>query len=236
MIVIAALLASAAVLAALPAEPAQPGDPARAERQRPSVERLALAAGACLGIGLAIVIGGAAGLAIGAVAAASVMSAAPRLEQAQRDAAGRQAAAAVRREAPQVAGLLSALLASGATVPASVRACAGALRGPAALPMRRVAAALDLGAAPEEAWACATPGLESIGTALARSATSGAPAAALLDAVAADAARDARASAEAAARRAGVRAIVPLVACFLPAFLLVGVAPVVVSVAGAVLR
>lgn len=229
MTLLAALLASAAVLVALPGS-------RRLRPRAPSVERLVMLAGTCLGVGIAIVIGGWGGVIVGLVAAAAVISAAPRLEQAQRDATARQAADAVRREVPQVAGLLSALLASGATVHASVRACATALVGPAAAPVQRVAAALELGAAPEEAWASAPPGLEVIATALARSATSGAPAAALLDAVAADAARDARASAEAAARRAGVRAIIPLVACFLPAFLLVGVVPVVVSVAGAVLR
>jgi pilus assembly protein TadC len=43
--------------------------------------------------------------------------------------------------------------------------------------------------------------------------------------------RDARVRAEAAARSAGVRAVLPLVACFLPAFLLIGVVPVVASLA-----
>ena len=44
----------------------------------------------------------------------------------------------------------------------------------------------------------------------------------------------ARWAAEAAAQRAGVRAIGPLVVCFLPAFVLVGVVPVVGGIAGQV--
>jgi hypothetical protein len=36
---------------------------------------------------------------------------------------------------------------------------------------------------------------------------------------------------EVAARTAGVRAVIPLVACFLPAFILLGVVPVVAGLA-----
>ena len=39
-----------------------------------------------------------------------------------------------------------------------------------------------------------------------------------------------------AARVAGVQAVAPLAACFLPAFVLVGVVPVVAGVAGSLLR
>jgi hypothetical protein len=53
----------------------------------------------------------------------------------------------------------------------------------------------------------------------------------LLRALADDERDQARWAAEAAAQRAGVRAVGPLVACFLPAFVLVGVVPLVVGVA-----
>jgi pilus assembly protein TadC len=64
---------------------------------------------------------------------------------------------------------------------------------------------------------------------------SGAPLADMVAAVADDQRRRRRWSAEAAARRAGVQAVGPLVLCFLPAFVLLGVVPVVLSIAAEVL-
>jgi hypothetical protein len=49
--------------------------------------------------------------------------------------------------------------------------------------------------------------------------------------VAEDQRDEARSRAEAAARAAGVRSVAPLVACFLPAFILIGIVPVVASLA-----
>ena len=68
-----------------------------------------------------------------------------------------------------------------------------------------------------------------------RASTTGAPLAATVMAVADDERERARWDAEAAARRAGVRAVGPLAACFLPAFVLIGVVPVVAGVAATVL-
>jgi pilus assembly protein TadC len=98
-----------------------------------------------------------------------------------------------------------------------------------------VAAALDGGAAPEAAWAPLdgdVEGARRIGRAAVRSADSGAALAGALARVAEDLRADRAAAAEAAARRAGVLVVLPLVLCFLPAFLLVGVVPVVVAVLG----
>jgi hypothetical protein len=74
-----------------------------------------------------------------------------------------------------------------------------------------------------------TPGRPAAALAItcARSERSGAPVGPLLAALAGEL-RDARRSArEAAARRVGVWAVLPLGVCFLPAFLLAGVVPVV---------
>jgi len=70
---------------------------------------------------------------------------------------------------------------------------------------------------------------------MAWASATGAPLAATVSAVADDARERARWDAEASARRAGVRAVGPLAVCFLPAFLLLGVVPIVASVAGQVL-
>ena len=71
--------------------------------------------------------------------------------------------------------------------------------------------------------------------ALARAMVSGAPLAETVAAVADDQRRRRRWSAEAAAHRAGVHAVGPLVVCFLPAFVLLGVVPVVLGIAAEVL-
>lgn len=155
-----------------------------------------------------------------------------------RRLASAEAARAQRRderELPPVASLLAALLASGATVQASVEAVAEHHVGALQAPLQRVGAALRLGADPELAWAQASPVLAPVAEAMRRSAMTGAPAAELLRDVVVDAQRAWSSRAEVAARSAGVRAVLPLVGCFLPAFLLVGVLPVIASVASSLL-
>ncbi|MDQ1599214.1 MAG: hypothetical protein QOD68_688, partial [Actinomycetota bacterium] len=70
---------------------------------------------------------------------------------------------------------------------------------------------------------------------LARATATGAPLAGSVREVAADERERARWDALERARRAGVHAVGPLAACFLPAFVLVGVVPVVVGVAQSLL-
>lgn len=98
----------------------------------------------------------------------------------------------------------------------------------------RVAALLTLGAHPETAWAAASghPDLADLAASARRSASGGATLAQavreharrLRAAIARDAAR--------AAGRAGVAITAPLGLCFLPAFLCLGLAPVVVGLLG----
>ena len=65
---------------------------------------------------------------------------------------------------------------------------------------------------------------------LALSARAGVPAAALLRAEADEARRDARAAAQKAAAVLGVRLMIPLGVCVLPAFMALGVAPLLIAV------
>lgn len=179
------------------------------------------------------------GFAIGGVTGVLIASAAAVL--AQRRITGARARAASRRRAdeerelPAVAGLLAALLASGATIEASVAALAESHRGALTPALQRVAAAMRLGAGADEAWRTGADTLAPIADAVRRSATTGAPAAALLADVVVDEQRRWRSRVEVAARSVGVRAIPPLVVCFLPAFLLVGVVPVIASIAAPLL-
>ena len=79
------------------------------------------------------------------------------------------------------------------------------------------------------------PALEPVVAALIRSSESGAPMSTVLARIAEDMRRDRQRTVEVAARSAGVRAVAPLAACFLPAFLLTGVVPVVASLTGGLL-
>ena len=182
-------------------------------------------------IGALALVGGSSGL----VVATGILVVGPRLLTRLESRGDRHRREAAERQAPLVADLLASTLAGGVPVDAAVRAVADAVGEPSATPLRAVVAALDLGAAPEDAWRCCPPELAVISQAAMRSARTGAPLTILLRRIADDLARDRRRAVEVAARSAGVRAVAPLAACFLPAFLLVGVVPVVVSLAGSLL-
>jgi pilus assembly protein TadC len=167
---------------------------------------------------------------------------------------------ATARDLPRVADLLATCLEAGLSVPDAADVVGTAVTGPLGTAVRRAGAALRAGADPHAVWSDAQPaggpaavagagagraavaseegpvgpGWSRLAAALERGSASGAPLAGLLRAVADDERDRARWAAEGAAARAGVRAIGPLVACFLPAFVLVGVVPVVVGIAGQV--
>lgn len=129
--------------------------------------------------------------------------------------------------------LLAACLRAGMAVPLAVRAIAEGLDAPAGPALRRTADLLALGADPEQAW---QPVLECPSTVrLARVARrSGRSGTALADSAARLAAAEratAREQAETRAQRAGVLIAGPLGLCFLPAFLAIGVIPVVIGLA-----
>ena len=140
---------------------------------------------------------------------------------------------------PLALDLLAACLAGGAAPVEAVSAVAAAFPGPCGTRLQRVAAALRLGSPPAEAWASLGSGRDAAGAAaraLARAAEGGAPVAAAVQRVAADARRHQHAQAQRRAARAGVLAVLPLGLCFLPAFVLLGVVPAVVGLAGPLLR
>jgi Flp pilus assembly protein TadB len=137
--------------------------------------------------------------------------------------------AAVRADLPALVRLLAAALATGSAPEEALVAVAAALPGPAAQRLAPVAARLRLGMEPGEAWRALTavPGLAPLGRALARAQTSGTPVAVVVERLGEELARAARADAEERARQVGVKAAVPLGLCLLPAFLLIGIVPLV---------
>lgn len=129
--------------------------------------------------------------------------------------------------------LLAACLRAGLPVPTAVRAVAEDLPGDASRALRATADLLGMGADPVEAWA---PALECPPTAaLARgarhTARSGTALSDVVTALAVSVRDGAGDAAEARAQRAGVLVAAPLGLCFLPAFVCLGVIPVVVGLA-----
>jgi pilus assembly protein TadC len=138
---------------------------------------------------------------------------------------------------PLAADLLAAAMRSGAPVDRAVLAVAEALGGPLGDRLVRVGRSLRLGGEPGEAWAhlSAVSGADRLTAAALRSSASGGALAGALTRLADDLRADRAVAAEAAARRAGVLIVLPLGLCFLPAFILAGLVPVIVAVLGDVL-
>ncbi|MER7558293.1 type II secretion system F family protein [Nocardioides sp. NPDC126508] len=136
---------------------------------------------------------------------------------------------AAKAELPALVRLLSAALSSGAAPAEALVVVAAALPGPAAARLLPAASRLHLGADPEKTWRTLVddPALAPLGRALARAQATGAPVATTVERLADDLTRNARAEVEDRARAVGVKAAVPLGICLLPAFLLLGVVPVV---------
>jgi Type II secretion system (T2SS), protein F len=128
--------------------------------------------------------------------------------------------------------LLAAAMACGAMPAAALRATASGLRGVAGEALAEAATALSLGANPDLVWrrvATAVPPLRGAARACARAASSGAAVADELFRLAASARADAQVDRRRRLQRAGVWLVLPLGVCFLPAFVLVAVVPVVLA-------
>jgi Flp pilus assembly protein TadB len=132
-----------------------------------------------------------------------------------------------------VADLIGTAIAAGATIPEAIAVVAQAVDHPISSRLNQVMSAVRMGADPHSAWSTwlDDPALSPIAQAVIRSQHSGAPLSVVLDAAASDMRHAYRADIEAQARAAGVRAVAPLALCYLPAYLLVGVVPVVAGFA-----
>jgi pilus assembly protein TadC len=178
-----------------------------------------LAAGALLGGGM-----------LGLLAGAGVVVGTERLLRRSPTAAG-EAGEAVRRDLPVACDLLAVCLAAGTPTSAAVAAVATAVPGPLGEWLAEVGALYRLGAAPRQAWAGAPPGTEALGRVLVRAGESGSTVMPALHRLAADVRTAQRSDVEASVRRAGVWVLAPLGLCFLPAFLCLGVVPLVLGIA-----
>ena len=164
------------------------------------------------------------------VAAAPVAGVAVWLVIERSEPAGlRRERELARRDLPHVTGLLADALASGQAPVDALTVVAGALPGPASARLAAVVPRLRLGVDPHQVWSdlASDPALAPLGRALSRAHRTGAPVVAAVERLADELARSARADVEDRARAVGVKAAVPLGLCLLPAFVLVGIVPVV---------
>ncbi|MDT7545909.1 MAG: hypothetical protein QOE99_2019, partial [Actinomycetota bacterium] len=104
-----------------------------------------------------------------------------------------------------------------------------------------VGSALAAGMPAAEAWLMLAQGdpedpLAAPARLLARAAEGGAPVSAAVSRLSSEARADAAAAGTEAARRVGVLVVAPLGLCFLPAFVLLGIVPVVAGLAASLLR
>lgn len=134
-------------------------------------------------------------------------------------------------QAPQALELLAACLAAGMPVRTACAAVAEAFDDPVAHDLGRVLSATALGVSDAEAWRALRdhPQFGPAALDLARSVESGTM---MVEGLRhhAEVARDRRRAAlQVRARGVGVRSVMPLMICFIPSFMLLGVVPTVVS-------
>lgn len=219
--------------------PDAPGAAAEAPPARPGHARDRLRTGrgpasaAALGLAVALVLGGPAGLAAGAAAAVGTHRLVHRLEPA----AARRTRLRREAELPLVLDLLAVCLRAGMPLVGALETVAGAVTGPFSEDLGRVSGLLRLGSPPATAWAdlADDPDLEAVVRAASRSAESGSRLASSFERLAAERRSMLAAAGEARARSAGVVAMAPLGLCFLPAFVSLGLVPIVLSLAAEVL-
>lgn len=185
--------------------------------------------GALAGGLVCVVVAGSAG----AMAAVVVVPLAAVVLRRQIARAPAQTDAESRAAVPLACDLIGAGLRSGAAVPTALSATARTAPAGLREELNRVAALLSLGTSAAEAWGALArdPVLGAVAVVAARSADSGIRLAEALSRCALSRREDLYAASVARAERVGVLALLPLGLCFLPAFICLGVVPVVAGIA-----
>jgi pilus assembly protein TadC len=205
-----------------------------------SVPVLAVAGGSMLAVraagaaGLGLLVGAATGAVMAGVLAAGIGLALPTVVSRLGT---RSSGADDPVELAAAWAQLAVCLKAGLPVAAAVVAAADQLDGGTGHTLRRVAGLLELGSDPAQAWQAAEddPAVAAFARAAGRSAATGAALARSARVESARVRDTLTDAAEARAQRAGVLIAAPLGLCFLPAFLVLGVVPIVIGLAGEVL-
>lgn len=219
---LAAALAGAPRLPAPASSRREPSRPPLVLRLRPMLAVLTAAGGWAL-------VGGPIGAAVGAAAAAVLW----RLLRDAESATVAEQRAQLVRDLPLAVDLLMSCLQSGAALEGSLLTVADAVGGPVAARFRVVDHRLALGADPATVWreVATDQELAALGRAMLRAHESGASVTDAVRDLAADLRERERTDAQVRANAVEVKASGPLAACFLPAFVLIGIVPLI---AGAV--
>ncbi len=225
-------LAAAAAACLLPGARAVAGpvpDPPGPGRAR-AAPAAATWAGLAAGAGVLLVAPGVPGL----VVAAAVGLVVRRKVAGAETRADRRRRLVVEHELPHVVDLLSSLLVSGAAPEEALDRVCRVVHPVAGAELRPWVERLRLGADPLTVWGelADHPRLGRLGAALHRATTSGAPVADALARLGADLRAGGRAGTLERVRQVEVRATAPLAACLLPAFVLLGVVPLVAGTVG----
>ncbi|MFF5334714.1 type II secretion system F family protein [Streptomyces sp. NPDC013181] len=185
-------------------------------------------------------VGGPAGWAAGLVAAYGARWWWGRRRLGNASAATEAKARSVQaaRQLPMAADLLAACISAGAGPVEAAEAVGESLGGPVGERLARTAAEIRLGGDPTVAWGRFgdIPGAAALARCLDRAASTGAPAAEPVARMAEALRADRTRAAVTRAQKAAVMVTAPVGLCFLPAFLAVGVAPVVIGLAGGLLQ
>ncbi|GGS78205.1 type II secretion system F family protein [Nonomuraea spiralis] len=199
-------------------------------QRRPT--RKTVATATATGLIIALLIGGPAGIAAALLLGPAVGLFLHRKEPLQ----SRQEREQITADLPFAADLMTACLLAGQPAGAATDLAATTIGGPLGQRLAWVSSQLRLGADPEPTWATLArdPALSQLSRAMSRAAQSGAPLADVLTRLADDARDTARAASLAAARTVGVKAVAPLGLCFLPAFVLLGIIPVIAGLASSI--
>lgn len=213
----------------LAAQTARPGP--RWEIGRVARRWLLVAGAVC---GAWVLVGGVAGAAVGLAVGAGLWR--WRHRQARAHPAQEADTVLAARQLPLAADLLAACIAAGAGPVIAAQAVGEALGGPAGDALARGAAEVRLGGEPAGAWRglAALPGAGALARLLERADESGLPASGPVARLASDARAEWSRAATSRARRAAVLISAPVGLCFLPAFIAIGVLPVVIGLAGGV--
>lgn len=185
--------------------------------------RLVLASGA--GLGVAMVLGGWLGAGLGAAAAVAMWRTVGTLETPR----SRRRREQLTRDLPHVVDLLGCCLAAGTSTSAAVDLVAGAVEPPMREELRMVGSRLAMGVPAQQVWADVARHrqLGALGRALVRAMDSGASVSDAMHRLAEDLRRTSRSDVEGLARSVGAKSAAPLGLCLLPAFVLIGVVPLV---------
>ena len=134
-------------------------------------------------------------------------------------------------DVPQALELLASCLTAGLPLGAATAAVVRVCTGPVREDLSTVLSLIDLGVSESDAWRTLRghPQLGAAAVDLARSAQWGTMLVRTLNHHAGAARQRQQAALQVAARAVGVRSVLPLMMCFLPAFLLIGIVPAVVS-------